>query len=238
MKAVILAAGIGNRLKPLTDNMPKSLIKIKGRTILERMLDRLVAAGIREVSLVVGHKKEMISAAAGGRYKTASCKYLVNPDYRLGSILSLWAAREEIGRDDIILMDADVVFEEEVLKRLLGSRNPDCFLVDKSFKDSGEEMKVVLLGGKVVQIARKITREHDAAGEGVGFCRISAGSGPELLKSLEKKICLNRLCDYEMALDDLVGKIHAGAEEVTGLNWTEIDFPEDIQKAETIDTDR
>lgn len=238
MKAVILAAGIGKRLKPLTDSMPKSLIKIKGKTVLERMLDHLVAAGIGEITIVVGHKKEMISEAVGGRYKGASCKYLVNKDYSLGSILSLWTAREEIGRQDILLMDADVVFEKEVLRRLVDSKDADCFLVDKDFKDTGEEMKVALLGGRVVQIARKITRGHDTAGEGVGFCRIAAGSGPELLRSLESRICLDRTCDYEMALDDFIGKVHAGAEEVTGLNWTEIDFSEDIQKAEMLDTDR
>jgi len=95
-------------------------------------------------------------------------------------------------------------------------------------------MKVASLGGRVVQIARKITREHDSTGEGVGFCKVSSADSRELLKALEKRICLNRLCDYEMALDDFCQRAGAGIEDVTGLKWTEIDFPEDVKKAQEI----
>ncbi|MFA5336081.1 MAG: phosphocholine cytidylyltransferase family protein [Candidatus Omnitrophota bacterium] len=234
MKAVILAAGIGNRLKPLTDKMPKSLIKIGDRAVLERMLDSLTGLGITDVTIVVGHLKQMITGLVGKQYKTAACKYITNPDYELGSILSLYAARQEIAGNDVLLMDADVIFEREVLARLVNSRNANCFLADKSSKDTGEEMKVASLGGRVVQIARKVTREHDSAGEGVGFCKVSSRYSEELVKALEKKICLNRLCDYEMALDDFCLRASAGIEDVTGLRWTEIDFPEDIEKARII----
>jgi len=234
MKAVILAAGIGNRLKPLTDKMPKSLIKIGDRTVLERMLDSLVDLGITDVTIVVGHLKQMITGLIGNGYRTAVCKYITNPDYELGSILSLYAARNEFADDDTLLMDADVIFEEKVLAKIAGSGNANCFLVDRGFKDTGEEMKVASLGGKVVQIARKITREHDSVGEGVGFCKVSSSYSRELLKALEKRICLNRLCDYEMALDDFCQHVNAGVEDVTGLKWTEIDFPEDVQKAQEI----
>jgi len=236
MKAVILAAGIGNRLKPLTDKMPKSLIKIGGRTVLERMLDSLVDLGITDVTIVVGHLKQMIMGLAGKEYRAAGCKYITNPDYELGSILSLYAARNEFAGDDVLLMDADVIFEEKVLAKIADSGNANCFLVDKNLKDAtqGEEMKVASLGGRVVQIARKITREHDSVGEGVGFCKISSTNSRELLEALEKRICLNRLCDYEMALDDFCQRVTAGTEDVTGLKWTEIDFPEDVQKAQAI----
>lgn len=234
MKAVILAAGIGNRLKPLTDKMPKSLIKVGDRTVLERMLDSLVDLGITDVTIVVGHLKQMIMDLAGKEYRTAECKYITNPDYKLGSILSLYAARNEFVDDDVLLMDADVIFEEKVLAKVADSGNANCFLVDRSFQDTGEEMKVASLGGRVAQIARKINREHDSVGEGVGFCKISSANSPELLKALEKRICLNRLCDYEMALDDFCLRVSAGVEDVTGLKWTEIDFPEDVQKAQAI----
>jgi len=123
-----------------------------------------------------------------------------------------------------------------VLAKVVDSTNANCFLVDKNLKDAaqGEEMKVASLGGRVVQIARKVTREYDSVGEGVGFCKISSACSKELLKSLEKRICLNRLCDYEMALDDFCQHVNAGVEDVTGLKWTEIDFPEDVQKAQEI----
>lgn len=234
MKAVILAAGIGNRLKPVTEKMPKSLISICGKTILERTLDSLAGFGIEEISLVVGHRKDMIAGFVRSRYKGRPFRFIDNPDYELGSIVSLWVAREEFSGDDALLMDADVIFEREILARLIRSKNANCFLVDKDFKETGEEMKIAALNKRVVQIARELSREHDETGEGVGFCKISAAFHGEFLKALEKKICLNRACDYEMALDDFVRRAPAGFEDITGLKWTEVDFPEDIKKAESL----
>ena len=98
-------------------------------------------------------------------------------------------------------------------------------------------MKVAALNKRVVQIGRKISRKHNEAGEGVGFCRIASAYHGELLKGLEKKICLHRACDYEMALDDFIRRAPAGFEDITGLRWTEVDFPEDIRKAESLKID-
>ncbi len=237
MKAIILAAGVGNRLKPVTDKMPKSLIKIGKKTILEQMIDSLVSFGVNDICFVVGHMRHMIIDFVGKKYKTAKFKYVVNPDYGLGSVVSLWTAREEFSGDDALLMDADVIFEREVLGKLVNSNNSNCFLIDKNFNDTGEEMKVAALNKRVVQIGRKISRKHNEAGEGVGFCRIASAYHGELLKGLEKKICLHRACDYEMALDDFIRRAPAGFEDITGLRWTEVDFPEDIRKAESLKID-
>jgi len=234
MKAIILAAGVGNRLKPLTDKMPKSLIKIGGQTILERMIDSLLDFDVNDICFVVGHMRHMITDLTGEKYKSVKFKYIVNPDYELGSIVSLWVAREEFSGDDVLLMDADVVFERGILAKLVNSKNPNCFLIDKNFGGTDEEMKVASLNKRVVQIARKISREHDEAGEGVGFCKISSAYHSELLKGLEKTICLNPACDYEMALDDFIRRAPAGFEDITGMRWTEVDFPEDIKKAESL----
>lgn len=234
MKAIILAAGVGNRLKPITDEIPKSLIKIGGRTVLERMLDSLAAAGVADVSIVIGHLKEMITKTVGDKYNGVNVTYIVNTEYKLGSVVSLWAAREVFSGDDILLMDADVVFEDEILKRLIGSRHKNCFLMDKNFNDSGEEMKIAVSNKKVVQIARRITREHDEEGEGVGFIKTSSADRKELLEALGQVLALSPSSDYEKALDNFVGRVHAGCEDITGLRWTEIDFPEDIKKAESL----
>lgn len=234
MKAIILAAGVGNRLKPLTDKMPKSLIKIGEQTILERMIDSLLSCDVNDICLVVGHMRHMITDLTGEKYKTVKFKYVVNPDYELGSIVSLWVAREEFSGDDTLLMDADVIFEREILAKLVHSKNPNCFLIDKNFSGDDEEMKVASLNKRVVQISRKISREHDEAGEGVGFCKISSAYHGELLKGLEKTICLNPACDYETTLDDFIRRAPAGFEDITGMRWTEIDFAEDIKKAESL----
>ncbi len=234
MKAIILAAGAGNRLRPITAKMPKALIKIGEKTVLERMLDSLISLGVNDICFVVGHMKHMIAGFAGKKYDGARFKYILNPDYELGSIVSLWVAREEFSGDDALLMDADVIFERDLLHRLVNSKTANCFLIDKNFSDTGEEMKVAALNKKIVQVARKISREHDEVGEGVGFCKISPAYHGELLKALEKSICLNRVCDYEMALDDFVRRSPTGFEDVTGLKWTEIDFEADIEKAKSL----
>ena len=235
MKAIILAAGVGNRLKPVTDRMPKSLIRTGGKTILERMLDSLAAEGVRDISVVIGHLKEMIVKAAGEEHNGSRIRYIENKEYRLGSIVSLWAAREEFSDGDVLLMDADVIFEPRVLNRLIGSKHKNCFLMDKNFSENGEEMKVAVLSGKVVQIARRITREHDEIGEGIGFFKTSSVYRGEFLKAIDVTIALNRAADYEEALDNFIRRVPAGSEEVTGLKWTEIDFPEDVKKAESLE---
>ncbi|MDP2942680.1 MAG: NTP transferase domain-containing protein, partial [Candidatus Omnitrophota bacterium] len=131
MKAILLAAGVGRRLMPLTDTTPKTLIRIGSLTVLERMLNSLISAGIKDICLVVGHLKDKIKLVIGQNYKGAEIRYIPNPDYERGSILSVWAARNCFD-DDILLMDSDVIFERAVLEKLAGSKNENCFLIDKA----------------------------------------------------------------------------------------------------------
>lgn len=234
MKAIILAAGVGRRLKPLTDATPKSLIRIGTSTVLERMLDSLIAAGTKNICLVVGHLKDKIKLVIGQNYKGVAIRYIPNPDYERGSILSVWAARSCFD-DDILLMDSDVLFENAILEKLVKSKNENCFLIDKNYTESGEEMKIAALKKKVVQIARSISREHDEIGEGIGFLKLSVKYRKEFLDVFKSAVARDKDCDYENALDELVRRIPVGFEEVTGLRWTEIDFEADIEKAKALD---
>src|SRR5919106_1629774 len=120
MKAIILAAGVGKRLWPVTQHHPKCLIQIGGRTLLDRYLRELAANGIADATLVVGYKQEMIRAAAGTMAHGVAIRYLLNEDYQRGSISSLWLAREEL-TTDVLIMDADVLFHREILRRLIRS---------------------------------------------------------------------------------------------------------------------
>lgn len=230
MRAILLAAGVGKRLKPLTDVTPKSLIRVGDRTVLERMLDSLIGAGIKDIYIVVGHLKEKIKKSIGSCRKGVAIHYILNRNYKGGSVLSVWAARKYFN-DDVLLMDSDVVFENKILRKLLESKNSNCFLMDKNYSETGEEMKIAALNKKVVQIARHITGRHNEIGEGVGFLKLSEEYRKELLIVLEEVIAYNRDCDYEDALDKLVKRIPVGFEDITGLKWTEIDFKGDIEKA-------
>jgi len=234
MKAILLAAGVGRRLSPLTDTTPKTLIRIGSLTVLERMLDSLIAAGTKDICLVVGHLKDKIKLVVGQNYKGAAIRYIPNPDYERGSILSVWAARNCFD-DDILLMDSDVIFERAILEKLAGSKNENCFLIDKNYTESGEEMKIAALDKKVIQIARRITREYDEIGEGIGFLKLSVKYRKEFLEVFKSAVARDKDCDYENALDELVRRIPVGFEDITGLRWTEIDFEADIEKAKVLD---
>ena len=217
----------------MTDTTPKCLIRIAGATILERMLDSLVSAGTKDICLVAGHLKDKIKLVVGQNYKGAVIRYMLNPDYERGSILSVWSARNCFD-DDILLMDSDVLFEKAVLEKLVKSKNENCFLIDTNYTESGEEMKIAVLKKKVVQIARHITQEHDEIGEGVGFLKLSAKYRKEFLDVFKTAVARDKDCDYENALDELVRRIPVGFEDITGLRWTEIDFEADIEKAKAL----
>ena len=177
MKAIILAAGVGKRLWQVTQHRPKCLIEMGGRALMHRYLDALGRVGIRRATLVVGYKQEMIRAAVGTEYAGVAVSYLVNEQFHRGSISSLWIARASFD-DDLIVMDADVLFHQEILRRLVESVSPNCLLMDETVKQTGEECMVVVEGGRVIALTKKMPLHYDYAGEGVGFLSVRHADTP------------------------------------------------------------
>jgi choline kinase len=232
MKAIILAAGVGKRLWPVTQHHPKCLIQIGGRTLLARYLESLAAVGIRQAVLVVGYKQEMIRAAAGSGLSSVAVRYLESDQYQRGSITSLWRAREELNGDAVI-MDADVLFHRAILQRLVESPHPTALLMDESVKQTGEECMVVAQGGRVVALTKKMPSRYDLAGEGVGFLKVRGADTGPLIRSVQAYVERGKLdMEYEDALLEFFGEVKVGYERIGGLPWTEIDFEEDVAKAE------
>jgi choline kinase len=233
MKAVILAAGVARRLAPLTDTTHKALLPVGGRPLLTRMLTALERAGIEETVLVVGHCADQVRATAGTRRGRMALRYIDNPRYTKGSVLSLYAARDHL-REPVLVMDADVLFPQEVLRRLLAAPAPSALLIDRGFQDTGEEVKLYTRGDRVIALGKKLVPEAwDSVGEGVGFFKCGAEAGPELVRMLEKVIAEgSELSEYEDALHLLLAARHVGWADVTGVPWTEIDFVEDLRRAE------
>ena len=232
MKAIILAAGVARRLAPLTDHTHKCLLDVGDRPLLSRMLAALEGVGVRETVLVVGHFADQVRAVAGDTLGAMRVRYVENPDYIKGSALSLYAARAHL-REPALVMDADVLFPREFLRRLVGATAPSAFLVDRAFQDTGEEVKYYLRGDRVIALGKKVVPESwEQVGEGVGFFKCGAEAGPELVRRLEQVIGEgDGLNEYEDALHLLVGQRHVGWVDVTGLPWTEIDFAEDLRRA-------
>lgn len=234
MNAVVLVAGVARRLAPLSDTTHKALLPVGGRPLLARMLDALAAAGIRRTVLVVGHCADQVRRLAGERRGSMAVAYVDNPEYARGSVLSLYAARNYL-TEPALIMDADVLFPRELLRRLLAAPAPSALLVDRGFSDTGEEVKVYTRGERVIALGKKVVPETwDAVGEGVGFFKCGAEAGPPLVRFLRKVIDESRgMSEYEDALHMLVSSHHVGWADVTGLPWTEIDFVEDLRRAES-----
>jgi choline kinase len=232
MKAVILAAGVGKRLWEVTQHHPKCLIEIGGRSLLHRYLESLVCVGIRRAEIVVGYKQEMIRAAVEQDCCGVNVTFLVNEQFHRGSISSLWIARTALN-DDTIVMDADVLFHPEILRRLVASPWENALLMDETVKQTGEECMVIVAGDRVIALTKNMPERFDYAGEGVGFLRVRHADTPHVVSSLCGYIDRGLWdMEYEDALRPYFQDVRVGYERIGGLPWTEIDFIEDVRKAE------
>lgn len=235
MTAIILAAGVARRLAPLTDHTQKSLLPVGGRAILARMLDALHAVGVRHVVIVVGHCADQVRALAATAPSDMTIQCIDNPAYQKGSSLSLYCTRDVITREPTLIMDADVVFPREFLRRLVGAPAAQAFLIDEGFADTGEEVKIYVQNDRVVALGKKVVpRAWDRVGEGVGFFKCGPEAGRDLIGLLEQVIEDSQgICEYEDALHLLVSRQCVEAVGVTGLPWTEVDFAEDLHRAQS-----
>jgi L-glutamine-phosphate cytidylyltransferase len=232
MKAIILAAGVGKRLWQVTQHRPKCLIEIGGQTLLHRYLTTLRSVGIHSVDMIVGYKQEMIRTAVAVNDSGIRVNFLVNEQFHRGSISSLWIARMALD-DDAIIMDADVLFHQEILRRLVQSPHENALLMDETVKQTGEECMVVVESGRVIALTKTMPLHYDYAGEGVGFLKVRHADAPHVVASLKTHVDRD---DWQMEYEDaLVGffrDVKVGHEKIGGLPWTEIDFIEDVAKAE------
>ena len=232
MKAIILAAGVGKRLWQVTQHRPKCLIEIGGQTLLHRYLTSLRSVGIHSVDMIVGYKQEMIRTAVAVNDSGIRVNFLVNEQFHRGSISSLWIARMALD-DDAIIMDADVLFHQEILRRLVQSPHENALLMDETVKQTGEECMVVVESGRVRALTKTMPLHYDYAGEGVGFLKVRHADAPHVVASLKTHVDRG---DWQMEYEDaLVGffrDVKVGHEKIGGLPWTEIDFIEDVAKAE------
>ena len=230
MKAIILAAGIGKRIGKY-GNKPKCLIEIEGKTLLERYLTSLRECGIKKVVIVVGYKRELIEQKLDSFSFDMGIKLITNSEYEKGSILSLWAAKSEL-KGDIILMDGDVFFEQEVLDKLIKSKNPNAVPIDGKYTNTGEECVIGTKGDKVSTMARGLSGNYDILGEWVGFIKMNQAATSMLYEITDTNVKKDNVnMGYEDMLPVFFKKVEFRFEIVDGLKWVEIDFPKDIEKA-------
>lgn len=231
MRAIVLAAGAGWRLKPHTEGTPKCLLDVGGKTLLRRYLEAFDALGIPEAALVVGYLKEQVAVEAARGPAGVRVRVVENDRYTRGNILSLWHARHEFD-DDVIIMDADILYPQELLARLLATPDANAIAVDEQFQDTGEEQKVVCEDGWVVEVTRKIGQDPRVRGEAVGMLRLSAEAAEILRGILEEFIETGKdSLEYEDTFRELAGEVPIGVVEVGDLSWVEINEAPDLARA-------
>ena len=237
MRAVILAAGVGKRLEGGPDQPPKALLDFGGKTLLARHLDILRHAGIGQAVIATGYKAPDIEAELSrlGALQSGFARCVLNPDFEAGSILSLWTARDAFaGGEDILLMDADVLYDFRLMARLTASAHGNCFLMDRNIEPGEEPVKLCVKEGQLVDFHKTVRESYDFYGESVGFFRFTPVMARRLAETAGRYVESGRTGEwYEEAVRDLLRAEPAafGYEDVTGLPWIEIDFPEDVVKA-------
>jgi choline kinase len=233
-EAVIMAAGVGKRLKPFTDTRPKSLLEVGGRSLMERHLGHLAEGGVERTTLVIGHCGDQIRERFRDAYAGMALRYAENARFTRGSILSMRAGLEGLDRG-AIFMDADVLYHRDVLRRLIASDAPACFLIDPTARETGEEMMLGLRAGRVLKIARRVGTDWDRVGEGVGFFGIGGAHLPRMRAIIDDFVARDVIdVEYEDALNVFLQEVPCAAIEIGDLPWTEIDFQEDLVKADRI----
>ena len=234
MRAVILAAGVGRRL---AIEEPKVLLRFGGRTLLERHLGILAALGIEDVVIGIGYRALAIerTLAALGRTGVST---IYNPDFEQGSIFTLWRVRAALtAGGPVLLMDGDVLYDRRVLEPLVETHHADCLLVDRAYEPGDEPVKVGTVDGVPVDFGKTIDPAVEPYGESVGFFRLSEGTANVLVETAARMIDAGgagRPMEDAIAAVLRAASPPFGLEDVTGLPWIEIDFPEDVERAESV----
>ena len=237
MKAVILAAGIGQRLGAAVDDKPKCLLEFGDISLIKRHLHILQYYGIHKVIVVTGYQSDLVDQEISCSSAVDITTTVNNPNYKNGSIISMLTGLEKLGADqDFILMDADVLYDHRIIGRLINSRNNNCFLLDRDFEPGDEPVKLCVHNEQIVDFRKQIDKdlEFDFQGESVGFFRFTGKIASGLI--VQAKAYLNLGDDkqpYEECIRDLLLE-HPNDfayEDITGLHWIEIDFPEDVIRA-------
>lgn len=233
MKAIILAAGVSRRLYPLTFNTPKSLLKLNDKPIIDYQLDALRSVGVKDVIIVLGYYKEMFLDHFKTHHSDLNFIVVTNHHFfETNTAYSVLLCNEHIAKSDVLLMNADVLYPIELLKRLFDSKRRDLLAVD--VKECGNEEVKVIAGedSRIVAIGKKLIQEN-SLGEFIGVAKFSNNFMINFFKSLDNLISAGGKSDYfEAAIDPILSSNHLYYEDVTDLPCTEIDFLEDYEYAQ------
>ena len=233
MKTVILAAGAGSRLKPLTDHMPKCLLKVGVKSILEMTIENLLATNNSEIIIVTGYLENKIREFIRERFPYLQITYIYNKLYAsTNNIYSLWLAKDEVLGDDMMMLDSDIVFDERIISKLQNSGYKNCLAL-KRHEVHDEEIKVKTdAHGCVIEIGKEVNVSL-AEGESIGIEIFGIEALTELYFILDRKVVTEKEVNqfYEAAFQELSDN-KLFIVDTTEYFCMEIDTEEDLKIAE------
>jgi choline kinase len=234
MKAVILSAGQGSRLLPLTEDRPKCLLPINSSNLIELQIRSLIECGINEVAVVVGFRAPAVDKFLDVfRREGVTVRTLFNPFFNVAdNLASCWMARQEMERD-FVLLNGDTLFEPQVLDSLLSAPPAAITLaIDRKAAYDSDDMKVRLNGARLVEVGKTLSSEK-VDGESIGMMRF-LGEGPRRFAEVLHEIMHtpNGISWwYLKAIGVLADQGLVETHSIEGLTWGEVDFPADLEQA-------
>ncbi len=236
MKAVILSAGQGKRLLPLTADNPKCLLNLDGQTIIEWQIGELAKCGIERVSVVTGYRAERVELLLARRYDPRRVRVLYNPTYSWAdNLFSCWAARHEMN-NEFVLLNGDTLFEAVVLERLLDAPvHPVTVVTHKKSRYDADDMKVSLDGDRLVNIGKKLASDQVDA-ESIGMI-LFREQGPVMFRrALDKAMGEPSASKkwYLSVIAHMARSMPVWTFAANGLQWCEVDYPADLEKARKV----
>ncbi|MBV9615960.1 MAG: phosphocholine cytidylyltransferase family protein [Ktedonobacteraceae bacterium] len=234
MKAVILAAGQGTRIRAVHGERPKCLIEVDDTTILDHQLEALSIVGIKNVAIVVGYEKKQIIDHVTSRKPSniQRIHFIENPAFAVtNNVYSLWLALEWLRGDSFIVLNADVIFDADVLNIAVRTSAPISMIVDPLWRD--ETMKVIIYGDRVLEMSKKISREQ-FSGTYIGITIFSKVMQARFFDKMRTVISSGRVNEFfNVAVQELVDEgVHVGYTSTDGMAWAEIDDPMDLSFAQ------
>jgi choline kinase len=233
--AIILAAGQGSRLLPLTEDQPKCLIPFAGRSLLAWQVASLAANGVTNIAVVTGFRTEKVEAAIA-EMTGVDIRALFNPFYHVADNLgSCWLAREEM-RGDFIILNGDTLVSPEIVARLIaGARLPITVTVDVKDRYDADDMKVERDGDILRAIGKTLTVEQTNA-ESIGMLAFIGEGGARFRAEVDHmmRTAAGTKNWYLKAIDRIAPEGVVGTVSIEGLSWAEVDYPADVEIAERV----
>lgn len=236
MKAVILAAGVGSRLRPITEVKPKCMVNVAGMPILEHQISAYLNAGVAEVIVVAGYRANELAEWCEQRYPSR-VRTVINEEYSItNNMYSLYLVRDEVGAEEFVLSNGDVVFDPDIIRDVVNHAEGDLIACDAG-SYSEESMKIVVRDGRTIDISKEISGA-EAYGNSIDLYRFSKSTSKKLFDEIIRTIEIEQQrSDWtEVAIQRVVARSEVALRpfDIGGRNWVEIDNYADLSVADRV----